>query len=112
MSKSGDDYDDDHRPQVSPTDETDAPYDAAFVAQCLSRLDVLSTMGPSRPDAQLLTWNDHVGLVFRVDFTIGNRSSPGLVDRMVCWKTDDGAIATMFAIGQDVPPLGGGDNGV
>jgi hypothetical protein len=97
--------DNDDFPSTSPAGEADAPHDSAFVAQCLSQLNVLSAKGPITPNGQRLTRNDRFGLVFRVDFTMGDRPDDGLVNRLICWKTDDGSIATMFAIGQDVPPL-------
>lgn len=62
-------------------------------------------MGKIHTDSFLFTRNPKWGVVLRMDFHIDAESNPPLIDRLVCWRQKGGQISTMFAIGQDVPPL-------
>jgi hypothetical protein len=92
-------------PPLTPMGEAATPNDSAFVKDCLLTLDRLSPMGHIEPGAQRLTENNRWGLVFRVDFRIDGDLSADSLNRLVCWKDDNGKIATMFAIGQNIEPL-------
>jgi hypothetical protein len=92
-------------PPLSPSGERSAPDDPEFVRECLSTLDLIGKKGTIDPGPHLLTLNKKWGVVFRADLTIGQKRIEGLIDRLVCWRREDGRLGMFFAIGQDVPPL-------
>jgi hypothetical protein len=92
-------------PPLSPTEENPARDNFIFVRECLSKLGNLSAMGQVEPRGRLLTQSKQWGLVFRVDFTVNQEPVSGFVNRLVCWKEDNGSVGTIFAIGQDIKSL-------
>ncbi|HEX4183516.1 MAG TPA: hypothetical protein VHY34_09675 [Caulobacteraceae bacterium] len=92
-------------PSLSPESEQSAPDDPSFVNDCLAALDQLASVGEIGVGAQALTESRDWGLVFRADFTIDGPSPPGFINRLVCWRRPDGTRGSVYAIGQDVPPL-------
>jgi len=95
-------------PPMSPGDEPPAPDDQKFVADCLASLGMLGGLGEITAGVHSLTENQTWGPVFRVDYTMNQAPSPGLINRLVGWRRPNGSLGTMFAIGQDLPPLGAG----
>jgi hypothetical protein len=104
-SSGTDDLDADFPPLVPEGNEV-AQSDPNFVNDCLSELDTLNTLGKIEAGSHCLTENQKWGLVFRVDFSINGKSQAGLVNRLACWKETDGTIGQIYAIGQDIKPLG------
>jgi hypothetical protein len=95
-------------PAIDPVGEPRAPDNPAFVRSCLGWLKLLSgKRGFEHIDAgrPLLTKTLKWDMVVRVDFTINHQSSPGRVDRLICWKSSSKPTVVMFAIGQAAPPL-------
>ena len=92
-------------PPLSPAGEQAGPDDRAFVTECLSQLDRLGALGRIQAGKRRLTISKEWGPVFRVDFTIDQASNDALVDRLVCWKQQNGSIGTTYAIGQNIAPL-------
>ena len=95
-------------PAIDPAGEPSAPDNPAVVRSCLVWLTRLSGkrgfehIEAGRP---LLTKTGKWGLIVRVDFTIDHQSSPGRVDRLICWKVGSKPMVIDIAIGQAVPPL-------
>jgi len=92
-------------PPLSPAGESQAPPDPRFVSDCLAGLDDIRGLGDVRPAADTLTVNKDWGVVFRVDFTVDGKSTPGFIDRLICWRQPNGAIAKTYALGQAIPAL-------
>ena len=92
-------------PPLSPAGEAAAPTDPGFVSDCLSGLDHIRALGDVQAGANALTVNKNWGLVFRVDFAVNGKSTPGFVNRLICWRQPNGEIGTTYAIGQAIPPL-------
>jgi len=98
-------------PSLSPSAERDAPENPAFVEDCLASLDGLKKLGAIEVGSRLLTESEKWGLVFRADFTVNHTSNGNLIDRLICWKQMDGHIGTIYAVGQNIPPLAPRDSG-
>jgi hypothetical protein len=60
-----------------------------------------------------LTHNDKWGLVWRVDFKYPHDDLAPLINRVICWRTDDGkGVNAEIAIGQHLAPLHVGNRGL
>jgi hypothetical protein len=95
------------RPSLAPQDDEVLTEDPSFVEFWMSRFADRAQKFDWRFGHSVLTRSSQWGLVWRVDFELGNlrASDTGLVNRLVCWgKWEmDGTIASF---GQRINPLG------
>ena len=92
-------------PPVEPGYERVVANDHAFLADCQASLSILKPLKPARVGPFHLTYSEPWGLICRADFTFGETQLDGLVNRFIGWRTPSGAMGSMLAIGQNVPPL-------
>ncbi len=92
-------------PPLEPGHERHILDGSAFTAECVVALDRFPMTKDWILGAQIVTQTDSWGTVWRADFEFEGSPGGPFVNRIICWKQDDGPIALIFAIGQDVPPL-------
>lgn len=93
-------------PPLSPEGEKIVQGDPSFVAACQERIRYLASTGLWKLGKPLLTHSDKWGLVWRVDFEYPHDDLAPLINRAICWRTDDGTgVNSEIAIGQQVAPL-------
>ncbi|HEX4183095.1 MAG TPA: hypothetical protein VHY34_07545 [Caulobacteraceae bacterium] len=92
-------------PPLSPTGESILPNDADLLAEGLSGLEKMKSVGKIDIVSHTLTKNIKWGAVLRIDFTIDQNSIPGFVNRALFWRAKNGTLSEIIAIGQDLQPL-------
>ena len=92
-------------PPVEPGYERVVANDRRFLADCQASLDILKPLKPVRVGPFHLTYSQPWGLICRADFTLGDKGTGGLVNRFIGWRTASGAMGSMVAVDQNVPPL-------
>lgn len=96
-------------PPTDPATEEVTVDDESFVEECDTVVGEFLPRDSARLGAGLLTKTERWGLVWRADFTRLDSDLSPLINRIVCWRTDDGKIAACVAIGQSLAPLSGPD---
>jgi hypothetical protein len=103
----------DGAPPLAPEGEKIAQNDPDFATACLARVHYLAPTGQWKLGEPLLTHNDKWGLVWRVDFKYPHDDLAPLINRVICWRTDDGkGVNAEIAIGQHLAPLHVGNRGL
>ena len=92
-------------PPLEPMGERYTPENAGFAAACRAALNGFPMTKDWKLGAQIVTHNDVWGPIWRADFEMNAGPIKPLINRIVCWKRDDGEITFVFGIGQTVSPL-------
>jgi hypothetical protein len=92
-------------PPADPATEEVAADDPTFVEECRSAVDHFVARLAMQLGQHLLTRSDKWGLVWRVDFIYFDHDLSPYINRIVCWRTDNGKVAVSFTVGQLLMPL-------
>ena len=84
------------QPPESPEGERPAVADPAFAADCRANIFAM-TKGSVVWEAELFTYNERWGLVWRADFRQSNRKAQLYPTRVVYWRTDQGGPGTIIS---------------
>jgi hypothetical protein len=90
-------------PPLSPEGEVGAE-DKEFEQLCFAAVPDIKERGLI-VGATSLTLSERWGLVFRLDYFLPEIADGGPVNRVVCWRDNDGTVMTLFDGGDEVEPL-------
>ena len=91
-------------PPTEPTNERVVQGEDAFAAECMALARGM-IKGDDKLGTPVITQSDRWGLVWRADFEVAGKDYSPRVNRMICWRTPDGALLIGMEMWQDVPPL-------
>ena len=90
---------------MSPAGETRAADSNGLAESCIDTFKKIYPVNKAKLGLPVITRSAEWGLIFRADFHLNGQPASEFVNRLICWKKDNGVIHTTIAIGQQVVPL-------